>query len=359
MSALLKKIANSSLDLTLCKRRYSLELCNLLASLIHKQTRCRPALNQVMQLEIVKKAAPRPPQPTPRAAQANGERPLPPSWRKVPSASRPGAFSYVHVPTGFKQAAFPERDELSDEVLAALKKQTFTPGKPPPTAGAKPPQTQGWTAVEHGGRGQQQQQHTPSGQNGRPSPSPMGTPKQQQQQQQPGARGATPPSRVNPTGVQPRGATPPSRAATPSGMELPGLPSWRKVPSSSRPGAFSYLHVPTGFKQAEMPTSDAPPPATLAAWQKQNMQTAGRPPATGQVPTTPAALAQHFNGAPPGGGGPGGRPGKLQHAALGQVPNGMANGQVPNSRGMPHKPSQAFQFQGQQQQQRRGPVNIS
>ena len=52
MSALLKKIANSSLDLTLCKRRYSLELCNLLASLIHKQTRCRPALNQVMQLEI-------------------------------------------------------------------------------------------------------------------------------------------------------------------------------------------------------------------------------------------------------------------------------------------------------------------
>ena len=37
------------------------------------------------------------------------------------------------------------------------------------------------------------------------------------------------------------------------------------MPSASRPGQFSYLHVPTGYKQAEVPTTDAPPPAMLAA----------------------------------------------------------------------------------------------
>ena len=65
-----------------------------------------------------------------------------------------------------------------------------------------------------------------------------------------------------------REASSPSGTSSPSGVELPGLPglpSWRKVPSSSRPGAFSYLHVPTGFKQAEIPTSDTPSSATLSA----------------------------------------------------------------------------------------------
>jgi len=37
------------------------------------------------------------------------------------------------------------------------------------------------------------------------------------------------------------------------------------VPSQSRPGAFSYLHVPTGFKQADLPTSAQPGPQALAA----------------------------------------------------------------------------------------------
>ena len=42
------------------------------------------------------------------AALAAGERPLPigvgktsSSWKKVPSASRPGAFSYLHEPSGY------------------------------------------------------------------------------------------------------------------------------------------------------------------------------------------------------------------------------------------------------------------
>ena len=112
ISALLKRIANSSLDLSPVKRRYSLELSNLLASLIHKRGDCRPALSQVLQLDLVKKAAPKPP--------SDDERKLPPSWRKVPSQSRPGQFSYVHVPTGYKQAHFPERDELPEEVRPKL-----------------------------------------------------------------------------------------------------------------------------------------------------------------------------------------------------------------------------------------------
>ena len=60
MSALLRRIANSALDLTPCKKRYSLELCNLLASMLHKQPRNRPALKQVLQLDIISKAATRP-----------------------------------------------------------------------------------------------------------------------------------------------------------------------------------------------------------------------------------------------------------------------------------------------------------
>ncbi|KOO27282.1 serine threonine-protein kinase [Chrysochromulina tobinii] len=90
MSALLKKIASSSLDLTQCKKQYSAELCGLLSALLHKKGENRPALDQ------------------------------------VPSKSRPGQFSYVHVPTGYKQAFFPERDELPEEVPSASRPGAFS-----------------------------------------------------------------------------------------------------------------------------------------------------------------------------------------------------------------------------------------
>ena len=49
------------------------------------------------------------------------ERKLPPNWRKVPSTSRKGEYSYVHLPTGFKQADFPLTDEPSAEHLEAAR----------------------------------------------------------------------------------------------------------------------------------------------------------------------------------------------------------------------------------------------
>jgi len=112
MSALLKKIATSSLDLTQCKKRYSAELCGLLEALLQKHGESRPALDQVLNLPMVQRAAP-------KAA----ERPLPPSWRKVPSASRPGCFSYLHVPTGYKQSEVPTTDAPPPAMLAAWKAQ--------------------------------------------------------------------------------------------------------------------------------------------------------------------------------------------------------------------------------------------
>jgi len=64
------------------------------------------------------------------AALAAGERPLPigvgktsSSWKKVPSASRPGAFSYLHEPSGYKQAEFPENDWLPDDAPAQSHKK--------------------------------------------------------------------------------------------------------------------------------------------------------------------------------------------------------------------------------------------
>ena len=63
---------------------------------------------------------------------------LPPSWRKVPSNSRPGEFSYTHLPTGYTQAFLPERDELPEEVTAMLKRQTFMPFNPLPKASLPP-----------------------------------------------------------------------------------------------------------------------------------------------------------------------------------------------------------------------------
>ena len=52
------------------------------------------------------------------APVAAAERPLLSSWQRVPSKSRPGEFSYMHVPTGLKQARFPESEPSSDEIAA-------------------------------------------------------------------------------------------------------------------------------------------------------------------------------------------------------------------------------------------------
>ena len=99
--------------------------------MLHKQPRNRPALKQVLQLDIISKAAPRPV----AAAPSSSDRPLPPSWRKVPSASRPGEFSYLHVPTGFKQAEVPTADAPPPAAFAAWSKaNNATNGRPPPTA---------------------------------------------------------------------------------------------------------------------------------------------------------------------------------------------------------------------------------
>ena len=41
----------------------------------------------------------------------DGTRPLPSAdWKRIPSQSRPGQFSYMHLPTGVKQAKFPRGD---------------------------------------------------------------------------------------------------------------------------------------------------------------------------------------------------------------------------------------------------------
>jgi serine/threonine protein kinase len=270
ISALLKKIANSSLDLSLCKRRYSAELCALLASLLHKRAPCRPALDQVLQIDLVKRAAPPPPPPA--------EKPLPPSWRKVPSASRPGQLAYLHVPTGYKQSFPPERDELPPEVLAALAKATFAPaagGAPAAAGGARPPPTaQKPPPVDISdlaGGGAQAAPAVPISRVGAaPGPTaPRAAPRE--------AWGAAP---------APRAGTPPT-----AGGDVALPPNWRKVPSSSRPGSFSYLHLPTGYKQADVPTTDAPAPELLAAWKRARAQgTAARPPtAVGGAPPQPAA----------------------------------------------------------------------
>lgn len=51
-----------------------------------------------------------------------------------------------------------------------------------------------------------------------------------------------------------------------SAAEHDGLPdSWRKVPSKSRKGEFSYLHLPTGLKQKGVPAGE-PSEAEIAAF---------------------------------------------------------------------------------------------
>ena len=291
MSALLKKIANSTLDLSACRKRYSPELCNLLAALLHKQQKARPALNKVLDLDLVKRGAPiarAPAAPVDISdGPSGGVKALPPSWRKVPSSSRPGEYSYMHMPTGYKQAFFPTRDDLPAEVQAALAKATFTPSKQPqgtPRAGATPGPSPGPTAkgtpqqqpTRGGGYGTPQQP-TPSGRNGgTPQQPPTRTP----QQPTPTGRHAGTPQQPTPSGRNdPRT---PQQPPTRGGAEAPLPPNWRKVPSASRPGQFSYVHLPTGYKQAEVPTTDAPPPAMLAAWKANNVKgtAGGVPPPT-------------------------------------------------------------------------------
>ena len=367
MSALLRRIANSALDLTPCKKRYSLELCNLLASMLHKQPRNRPALKQVLQLDIISKAATRPV----AAAPSSSDRPLPPSWRKVPSASRPGEFSYLHVPTGYKQAMVPERDELPPEVQAMLAKATFSPHKrPPPTA--MPGGMQGGAAGGGGGGAtpraqQQQQQHgTPqqrTPQQRTPQQQQQHTPRQQQQQH------GTPQQQQHGTPGPRQLGTPGQQAATPRQQGTPGArptrhdeasralreqissalpPSWRKVPSASRPGEFSYLHVPTGFKQAEVPTADAPPPAAFAAWSKANNATNGRPPPTavGGAGGTPGG------GARPRMGAPGGKLEPVIEHRSNQAQH--AFGAVPANKGRPPSAAHALGPHGHANQQQMG-----
>ena len=83
---------------------------------------------------------PRPPPPLPpppvppesstaETAVPDAERPLLPSWVRVPSRSRPGEFSYQHLPTGLKQTKFPETEPSAaeiDEHLAAKKSKKQT-----------------------------------------------------------------------------------------------------------------------------------------------------------------------------------------------------------------------------------------
>ena len=199
--------------------------------MLHKQPRNRPALKQVLQLDIVSRAAPKPAAPAERA--------LPPSWRKVPSASRPDEFSYQHVPTGYKQAAFPERDELPAEGQAALAKATFSPGqRPPPTVMAPPggatphqqPQPPQPQPQQPYGTPQQPPRGTPHG-------TPHGTPQQQHRQlgtpnQATPRQQGTPGARATPHDEASRALRDAISSALP--------PSWRKVPSASRPGEFSY-----------------------------------------------------------------------------------------------------------------------
>ena len=59
------------------------------------------------------------------AIDASAERPLLPHWQRVPSRSRPGEFSYLHLRTGLKQRKFPVSEPSDTEVaehLAVMKR---------------------------------------------------------------------------------------------------------------------------------------------------------------------------------------------------------------------------------------------
>ena len=270
MTALLKKIANADLDLTPCRRRYSSELCALLAMLLHKRGGCRPALNNVLLLDVMQKAAPKQPDPPQRPESPSGdERRLPPSWRKVPSASRPGEFSYLHEPTGFKQAAFPDSDEPSAQALESVRKalgergQAAAPRLPPPTPSNAASAAEAARAAAAAAR---------------VAAARLG-----------GAPSAARPAAVRPkplAGSPREGAVEKSSDEVQTFVPLPA--SWRKVPSASRPGQFSYQHMLTGYKQIQLPSSDEPEPEMLAAWLKANAMAhagAAPPPTAGEPPS--------------------------------------------------------------------------
>ena len=260
LSALLKKIASSQLDLSLCRQRYSSELCSLLASLLHRRGACRPALNNVLLLDIMERAAPKPAADA-LEADAPGEA-LPPNWKKVPSSTRKGEFSYLHVPTGFKQAFFPTGDAPSDDVLGLARRaqeQRTAAVAPPPSVHKDTPAKRAAAAAL--------------------------------------ARAAAVPNPVPPALVDPAAAPLAGEAVT-YGVPAPaggqGLPAnWTKVPSSSRKGEWSYLHIPTGYKQVDVPVRDAPDPKMFAEWQRANAKSDGRgkaPPPTPMGPPPPAAM---------------------------------------------------------------------
>ena len=65
------------------------------------------------------------------AIDVSAERPLLPSWQRVPSKSRPGEFSYMDLRTGLKQTKFPESEPSAAEVAEhlAVKQQRASSGK--------------------------------------------------------------------------------------------------------------------------------------------------------------------------------------------------------------------------------------
>ena len=70
---------------------------------------------------------------------------LPPNWRLVPSQSRPGHYSYLHVPSGFKQAVAPITEEPDAKLFAKAVKvgaaKPYKPSKPSATPSATGPRT--------------------------------------------------------------------------------------------------------------------------------------------------------------------------------------------------------------------------
>eukprot|EP00308_Calcidiscus_leptoporus_P018089 CAMPEP_0119379274 /NCGR_PEP_ID=MMETSP1334-20130426/51979_1 /TAXON_ID=127549 /ORGANISM="Calcidiscus leptoporus, Strain RCC1130" /LENGTH=200 /DNA_ID=CAMNT_0007398735 /DNA_START=9 /DNA_END=611 /DNA_ORIENTATION=+ len=73
--------------------------------------------------------------------QSTNEATLPSSWKRIPSKSRPGEFSYLHLPTGLKQAKLPDGEPSSDVIsahFAALRKaQAVTATEQPKAAGKR------------------------------------------------------------------------------------------------------------------------------------------------------------------------------------------------------------------------------
>ena len=57
--------------------------------------------------------------------------------------------------------------------------------------------------------------------------------------------------------------------------EEPVPVNWQVVPSKSRPGDWSYVHIPTGLKQSRRPSGE-PSAAAVAAFQEANAQKMSR-----------------------------------------------------------------------------------